>query len=54
MTKKWIVLGVLAVSLLLSSVALANGAPSVNWWVIGGGGGSATVGNTSLSGVFQQ
>ena len=54
MTKKWIVLGVLAVSLLLSSVAVANGALSVNWWVIGGGGGSATVGNTSLSGVIGQ
>ena len=54
MIRKWIVLGVLTVSLLSAGVAMANGTSSIDWWVIGGGGGSATVGSTSLSGTIGQ
>ncbi len=43
MKKKWMILGALVVSLLLTGVAAAaaNG-PSIDWWTIGGGGGSDT------------
>jgi hypothetical protein len=53
--KKWIILGALAVSsLLFVGVTLANGTPSIDWWGIGGGGGSGTVGSTSLGGTIGQ
>ena len=52
-TKKWMLLGALVVSLLLVRTALAQ-APSISWWVIGGGGGSNTVGNISLDGTVGQ
>jgi hypothetical protein len=54
MVKKWMILGALAVSLLLVGTALAQGTPSIDWWVIGGGGGSVTVGSTSLGGTIGQ
>jgi hypothetical protein len=54
MRKKWIILGALALSSLFASAALANGSPSINWWVIGGGGGSGTAGGTSLDGTIGQ
>jgi hypothetical protein len=52
MTKKWTILGVLLASLLLVGTALAQG--SIDWWVIGGGGGSGTAGGTSLDGTIGQ
>jgi hypothetical protein len=54
MTKKWMLLGALFVSLLLVGTALAQGTPSVDWWVISGGGGSGAVGGTSLDGTMGQ
>lgn len=55
MTKKWMILGALLVGLFLAGVALlANGTPSISWWVIGGGGGSDTVGSISLDGTIGQ
>jgi hypothetical protein len=50
--RKWMILGVLFVSLLLVGTALAQG--SMDWWVIGAGGGSGTVGDTSLDGTIGQ
>ena len=52
MTKKWAILSVLLVSLLLVSTALAQ--DGIDWWVIGGGGGSGTAGSTSLDGTIGQ
>jgi len=53
-TGKWVALGVLVVSLLFTGVALANGAPSVDWWVIGGGSVSGAAGTISLDGTLGQ
>ena len=53
-TKKWTILGTLIISLLFAGVALANGTPSIDWWVISGGGESVTVGNISLDGTVGQ
>jgi hypothetical protein len=52
--KRWIILGALALSLLIASVALAVGTPSITWWVIGGGGESTTIGTTSLDSTMGQ
>ena len=47
MKRKWVILGTLVASLLLISAAqAAPNAPSIDWWVIGGGGGSDTVSGT--------
>ena len=54
MRNKRILLGALALCMLFASVALANGSPIINWWVIGGGGGSAMAGNTSLDSTIGQ
>ncbi len=41
--------------LLLAGVALANASvPTVDWWVIGGGGGHAEAGNYALDGTIGQ
>ena len=53
-TRKLMILCALAASLLFASVALASGTPSIDWWVIGGGGGSITVGSTALDGTIGQ
>lgn len=45
---------ILAALLLLTSVALANGTPSVDWWVIGGGGGHAESAPYALDGTIGQ
>ena len=37
-----------------SSLAAASGAPSLDRWVIAGGGGSTAVGSTSLYGITGQ
>ncbi len=39
---------------LVGGVALAQGTPTINRWVIGGGGGTATGGNVSLSNTLGQ
>ena len=44
----------LAALLLLASVALASSTPSVDWWVIDGGGGHAEAGNYTLDGTVGQ
>jgi hypothetical protein len=51
--KKWMILGALFVSLLMVGMTLAP-APRIDWWVIGGGGGSGTAGGTSLDGTIGQ
>ena len=53
-TRKWIILVTLVVSLLFVGVALASGTPSIDRWVIGGGGGSGTAGSTTLDGTLGQ
>ncbi len=40
--------------LVVAGVAWANGAPSINWWVISGGGGHAEAGNYTLDGTIGQ
>jgi hypothetical protein len=52
-TKKWKILGTLAVSLLFASVLAiivlaAPNAADIDWWIIGGGGGSDTGGAYAL------
>jgi hypothetical protein len=55
MTKKWTIPSILVASLLFTGVALvATDSPSIDWWVIGGGGGSASTGSISLSGTIGQ
>jgi hypothetical protein len=55
MTKKLVILGTLVVSLLLVGTALAApNAHSIDWWVIGGGGGSETAGTISLDSTIGQ
>ena len=44
----------LAAFLLLTGVALANVGPTVDWWVIGGGGGHAEAGAYALDGTIGQ
>jgi hypothetical protein len=48
MKKKVVMLVLLLATLVLTSLALASGSYSINWWVIGGGGGRAESGNYSL------
>lgn len=53
--KRWIVLSVLAGLLFLVAIpVLAAGIPGIDWYVFGGGGGSATGGDYSLSGTIGQ
>jgi hypothetical protein len=52
-TKKWKILGKLAVSLFFASVLAiialaAPNAANIDWWIIGGGGGSDTGGAYAL------
>jgi hypothetical protein len=51
--RKWMIAGTLFVSLLIVGMTMAP-VPSIDWWVIGGGGGSNTVGNISLDGTVGQ
>lgn len=51
----WIVGGLVIASLLMTGVALAaTSGPTIDWWVIGGGGGSETANGTSLGGTVGQ
>lgn len=54
--KRWIALGALVASLLVfASVTRATpNAASLDWWVIGGGGGSNTSCDTFLGGTLGQ
>lgn len=54
MRRRWVVLSILAVSLIVAGMVLAEGAPGIGWWVIGGGGGSLSAGGTSLDGTIGQ
>ena len=55
MTKTRMMLGTLVItSLLFAGVALAAAIPSIDWWVIGGSGGSASAGSYSLDGTVGQ
>ncbi len=47
-------LSVLAASLLLVAVAQAQGAPTIPWSAIAGGGGSGSVGGVTLDSVVGQ
>ncbi len=53
MKHKWLLPGVLLVSLLLAGAVLAQAA-EVNWWVIAGGGGRDTNGSVTLDSVVGQ
>ncbi len=53
-TKKYLIAGILCASLTLVSVALAASSPDLTRWVIGGGGGYLSSGNTALSGTIGQ
>jgi hypothetical protein len=52
--KRWMILSVLVVSLLLTGVAVAANGHSIDWWTIGGGGGSDATGGTTLDGTVGQ
>ena len=54
MIRKWAVRGVMVISLLSAGAVTASGGPSLDWWVIGGGGVSGTAGGSSLSGTCGQ
>jgi hypothetical protein len=54
MERKWAIPIALVAVLLLSGVVLAAGTPTVDWWVIGSGGGSASVNGVSLDGTIGQ
>lgn len=44
----------LAMLLILASIVSADGVPTIDWWVVGGGGGSADAGSYRLSGTVGQ
>jgi hypothetical protein len=52
--KSLVLSAALLTTLLLTSLALASGSYSINWWVIGGGGGHAEAGNYSLDATIGQ
>jgi hypothetical protein len=52
--KSFMLLASLLSTLLLTSIALASGSYSINWYVIGGGGGHAEAGNYSLDATIGQ
>ncbi len=52
--KRTMILLTVAVLLLLTGAVLAQGTPSVDWWVIGGGGGHVENGNQALDGTIGQ
>lgn len=55
MQKKWTILVVLLVSLfLVSMVVAAPNAFSIDWWLVGGGGGRDTASGVSLSSALGQ
>jgi hypothetical protein len=54
MSRKILIAGIVVASLLLLGVAAPDLAPSIDWWVIGAGGGSVTTGSTTLSGTAGQ
>ena len=54
MTRKLAILGALVVSLFLVGMTLASSTPSIYWWTIGSGGGSASSGSTSLDSTIGQ
>ncbi len=49
-----VILSALVISLLLGGAALAGGAPTIGWSVIGGGGGHAATGRVALDSVIGQ
>ena len=40
--------------LLIAAGVLANGTPGIDWWVIGSGGGQASIGNVTLDATLGQ
>jgi hypothetical protein len=50
----WVILSVLAASLLLGVTALAQGALTIPWSAIAGGGGSGAAGHVALDSVVGQ
>jgi len=54
MKAKTVILTVTALAILLAAVALANGGPSIDWYVIGGGGGHSEAGSYALDGTVGQ
>jgi hypothetical protein len=55
MKGKWMSLGTLAAALLLAGMAVAApGSPSIDWWVMGSGGGSGAANGSTLDGTVGQ
>ena len=54
MVKRWLLLAAVAMTVLQVSIGLAHATPSLDRWVIGGGGGSATVNKINLNGTIGQ
>jgi hypothetical protein len=52
--KPLVLLAALLLTLVLTSIALASGSYTINWYVIGGGGGHAEAGNYSLDATIGQ
>lgn len=52
--KRTLILLTSVVLLVLAGVVLANGAPTINWWTIGGGGGHAEAGIYALDATVGQ
>ena len=52
--RRYLLLGTLLACFALAGVALAQSDASVDWWIVGGGGGSTEVGGTSLRYVIGQ
>lgn len=50
----WVLIAVLLLALIPAQPATAQGTPSIGWWVIGSGGGSALVGSISLGSTLGQ
>lgn len=54
MSRKILFASLLVASLFLLGLAAPTLAPSIDWWVIGAGGGTVIAGSTSLSGTAGQ
>jgi len=55
MSKRMLIIaGAVLCALLLAGVTLANGTPSIDWYVIGGGGGHVEAGVYALDGTIGQ
>jgi hypothetical protein len=52
--RRFPILAAILATLLLAGLAFANGTPSINWWVIAGGGGSISGGDYAINSTIGQ